>query len=164
MVFKDRVSIDVSQFGFVPGCNLCGLAAAGEIPSSKQEALYGLRGPSEAFDGVTKVIWWALRKPGVEESIVQLVQGMYTNERSWVRVGKGYSQDFKVKVGVYTQSLALHHCTGGLVTRVPRFPGTTYYADDLVIIVDSKEALDMERSHGEEGVEGKCRKDKGHDL
>ena len=27
-----------------------------------------------------------------------------------------------------------------------------------------QEALDMERSHGEEGVEGKCRKDKGHDL
>ena len=26
-----------------------------------------------------------------------------------------------------------------------------------------QEALDMERSHGE-GVEGKCRKDKGHDL
>ena len=22
----------------------------------------------------------------------------------------------------------------------------------------------MERSHGEEGIEGKCRKDKGHDL
>ena len=28
----------------------------------------------------------------------------------------------------------------------------------------SQEALDMEKSHGEEGVEGKCRKDKGHDL
>ena len=27
-----------------------------------------------------------------------------------------------------------------------------------------KEPLDMERSHGEEGVGGKCRKDKGHDL
>ena len=27
-----------------------------------------------------------------------------------------------------------------------------------------REALDMERSHGEEGIEGKCRKDKGHDL
>ena len=27
-----------------------------------------------------------------------------------------------------------------------------------------QEALDMERSHGEEGVEGKCRKDEGHDL
>ena len=38
------------------------------------------------------------------------------------------------------------------------------YADDLVIITDSLEEYDMERSHGEEGVEGKCRKDKGHDL
>ena len=39
------------------------------------------------------------------------------------------------------------------------------YADDLVIIADSLEkALDMERSHGEEGVTGQCRKDKGHDL
>ena len=27
-----------------------------------------------------------------------------------------------------------------------------------------QEAFDVERSHGEEGVEGKCRKDKGHDL
>ena len=47
-------------------------------------------------------------------------------------------------------------------------PWEDLYADDLVIIADSRgtcqEALDMERSHGEEGVEGKCRKDKGHDL
>ena len=28
----------------------------------------------------------------------------------------------------------------------------------------SQEALDMGRSHGEEGIEGKCRKDKGNDL
>ena len=30
-------------------CNLCGLAAAGEIPSSEQEALYGLCGPRESI-------------------------------------------------------------------------------------------------------------------
>ena len=30
-------------------CNLCGPAAAGEIPSSEQEALYGLRGPRESI-------------------------------------------------------------------------------------------------------------------
>ena len=57
-------------------------------------------------------------------------------------------------------------------------PWEHLYADDLIIIADSleecvrrlliwkggswygKEALDMERSHGEDGVEGKCRKDK----
>ena len=51
------------------------------------------------------------------------------------------------------------------------FPWEDLYADDLVIIADSleecgmcQEALDMERSHGEEGIEGECRKDKGHDL
>ena len=41
------------------------------------------------------------------------------------------------------------------------------YADDLIIIADSggmhQADLDMKRSHGGEGVESKCRKDKGHD-
>ena len=76
-----------------------------------------------AFDRVPrKVIWWALRKLGVEEWIVRLVQGMYAYARSGVRVGKGFSKEFEVKVGVHQgsvfspQSLALHHCTGGLVT------------------------------------------------
>ena len=43
----------------------------------------------EAFDRVPwKVIWWALRKLGVEELIVQMVQGMYAN--AWSHVGEGY--------------------------------------------------------------------------
>ena len=61
-----------------------------------------------------KVIRWTLRKLGVEEWIVRLVQGMYANERSNVRVGEGYSEEFKVKVSVHqdgTQPDALHHCT-----------------------------------------------------
>ena len=46
----------------------------------------------KAFDRVPwKVIWWALRKLGVAEWIVQLVQGMYANARSRVHVGEGYS-------------------------------------------------------------------------
>ena len=43
----------------------------------------------KAFDRVPrKVIWWALRKLSVEEWIVRLVQGMYANARSCVRVGE----------------------------------------------------------------------------
>ena len=46
----------------------------------------------KAFEQVhQKVIWWALRKLGVEEWIVRLVQGMYANARSRVHVGEGYS-------------------------------------------------------------------------
>ena len=44
----------------------------------------------KAFDRVPrKVIWWAMRKLGVEEWIVNLVQGMYEIVRSRVRVGDG---------------------------------------------------------------------------
>ena len=44
----------------------------------------------KAFDLVPrKVIWWALRKLGVEEWIVRLVQGMYANAGSYVCVGDG---------------------------------------------------------------------------
>ena len=75
----------------------------------------------KAFDRVPqKVIWRALRKLGIEEWIVLLVQGMYANARSRVRVGEGFSKEFEVKVGVHQgsvlKSLALHHCAGGLVT------------------------------------------------
>ena len=41
-----------------------------------------------------------MRKLGVEDWIVRLVQGMYANGRSRVRVGEGYSHEFEVKVGV----------------------------------------------------------------
>ena len=43
-----------------------------------------------------KIIWWALRKLGVEEWIERLVQGMYANAQSRVRVGDGYSDEFDV--------------------------------------------------------------------
>ena len=60
----------------------------------------------KAFDRVPrKVIWWALRKLGVEEWIVRQVQGMYANARSRVRVGEGYSEEFEVKVGVHQGSV-----------------------------------------------------------
>ena len=60
----------------------------------------------KAFDCVPrKVIWWALRKLGVEEWIVRLVQGMYANTRSRVHVGEDFSKEFGVKVGVQQGSV-----------------------------------------------------------
>ena len=60
----------------------------------------------KAFDRVPrKVIWWALRNLGVEEWTVRLVQGMYANARSCVRVGERYSEEFEVKVSVHQSSV-----------------------------------------------------------
>ena len=42
----------------------------------------------------------------MDEWIVCLVQGMYSNARSPVRVGEGYSEEFEVKVGVHQGSVS----------------------------------------------------------
>ena len=68
----------------------------------------------KAFDQVPrKVIWWALWKLGMDEWIVRLVQGMYSNARSCVRVGEGYSEEFEVKV-VFTKALYSARCFSSL--------------------------------------------------
>ena len=94
----------------------------------------------KAFDRVPrKVIWWALRKLGVEEWIVRLVQGMYATAWSRVRVGEGYSEEFEVMVGVHQgsvliivlEALSREFCSG--------VPWEDLYDDDLVIIVESLE-------------------------
>ena len=69
----------------------------------------------KAFDRVPrKVIWWALRKLGVEEWIVRLVQGMYANARSRVRVGERYSEEFEV---VFTKDQYSAHCSSSLCLK-----------------------------------------------
>ena len=47
----------------------------------------------KAFDRVPrKVSWWTMRGLGVEEWAVRVVQGMYSNARSWVRLNGQYSK------------------------------------------------------------------------
>ena len=99
----------------------------------------------KAFDRVPwKVIWWALRKLGVDEWIVRLVQGMYSNSRSRVRVGEGYSEEFEVKVGVHQGSVLSPLLFIIVVEALSRefrcgVSWEALYADDLVIIAESLE-------------------------
>ena len=106
-LIRQVVSIDNSQFGFVPGR---GTTDAIFVIRQLQEkylvankrlymAFVDLK---KAFDRVPrKVIWWALRKLGVDGWIVRLVQRMYSNAKSRVSVGEGDSEEFEVKVGVH---------------------------------------------------------------
>ena len=99
----------------------------------------------KAFDRVPrKVIWWALRKLCVDEWIVRLVQGMYSNARSRVRVGEGHSDEFEVKVGVHQGSVLsplLFIIVLEALSREFRcwVPWDDFDADDLVIIAESLE-------------------------
>ena len=110
-LIRQFVSVDDSQFGFVPGR---GTTDAIFVVRQMQEKYLAANKRlymafvdlEKVFDRVPrKVIWWALRKLGVEEWIVRLVQGMYANVQSHVSVGEGYSEKFEVKVGVHQGSV-----------------------------------------------------------
>ena len=101
----------------------------------------------KAFDHVPRdVIWWVMRKLGIDEWLVRLVQSMYKYVRSSVRVGDGYSEEFGVGVGVHQGSVLsplLFIIVLEALSRVFRTgcPWELLYADDLMISAESKEEL-----------------------
>ena len=75
---------------------------------------------------------------------MRLVQGMYANARSHVRVCEGYSEEFEVKLGVHQGSVLsplLFIIVLEALSREFRsgVPWEDLYADDLVIIAESLE-------------------------
>ena len=80
----------------------------------------------------------------MDEWIVCLVQGLYSNARSRVRVGEGYREEFEVKVGVhqgFVLSPLLFFIVLEALSRDFRcgVPWEDLHADDLVIIAESLE-------------------------
>ena len=149
-LIRQVVSIDDFQFGFVPSRGTTDaifvIRQLQEKYLAANKRLYmAFVDLEKAFDRVPrKVIRWALRKLGVDEWIVRLVQGMYSNARGRVHISEGYSKEFEVKVGVHQgsvlsrllliivlEALSCEFCCG--------VPWEDLYADDLVIIAESLE-------------------------
>ena len=56
----------------------------------------------KAFDRVPhKVLWWSLRKLGVDEWVIHLVKAVYSNAQSRVLVNSCSSKSFMVSVGLH---------------------------------------------------------------
>ena len=149
-LIRQVVSIDDSQFGFVPGRGTTdAIFVVGQLQEkylAVNKRLYmAFVDLEKAFDLVPrKVIWWALRKLGVEVWIMWLVQGMYAYERSRLRVGEGFRKEFEVKVKVH-QGSVLSPLLFIIVLEAlscefrAGVPWEDLYADDLVIFADSLE-------------------------
>jgi hypothetical protein len=116
MRLRKMVEIDEIQCGFMPGKST---VDALFMPRMLQER-YGRKKRKlymcfvdleNAFDRVPrKVIEWALRKKGVNARPVRAVMGLYKGAKTKVKVGKGMSEAFNVKVGVHQGSVLSPFC------------------------------------------------------
>ena len=150
-LIRQRVKIDEMQCGFMSGR---GTTDAIFIVRQLQKHLAANKplymafvNLEKAFDRVPRdVIWWAMRKLGIDEWLVRLVQSMYKDVRSTVRVGDGYSEEFGVGVGVHQGSVLsplLFIIVLEALSREFRTgcPWELLYADDLMISAESMEEL-----------------------
>ena len=151
-LIRQRVEIDEMQCGFMSGR---GTTDAIFIVRQLQENHLAANKPlymafvdlEKAIDRVPRdVIWWAMRKLGIDEWLVRLVQSMYKDVRSRVRVGDGYSEEFGVGVGVHQGSVLsplLFIIVLEALSREFRTgcPWELLYADDLMISAESMEEL-----------------------
>ena len=85
-----------------------------------------------------------MRKVGIDEWIVRLVQAMYRNARSRVRVGSEYSEEFEVGVRVHQGSVLSPLLFIIVLEALSRdfrvgLPWELLFKDDLVIIATSLE-------------------------
>ena len=163
---RDMVNFDEMQFSFTPGK---GTTDALFIVRQMQEKhlaagkkLYiAFVDLEKAFDRVPrKVLWWAMRSLGVEEWAVRVVQGMYSNARSRVRVNGQYSEEFGVGVGVHQGSVlspVLFIMVLEALSREFRTgcPWELLYADDLIIIAETLEDLIAKLKSWKNGMESK---------
>ena len=143
-LIRQRVEIDEMQCGFMSGR---GTTDAIFIVRQLQEKHLAANKPlymafvdlKKAFDRVPRdVIWWAMRKLGIDEWLVRLVQSMYKDVRSRVRVGDGYSEEFGVGVGVHQGSVLSPLLSREFHTGCP---WELLYTDDLMISAESMEEL-----------------------
>ncbi|KAK3534282.1 hypothetical protein QTP86_009755 [Hemibagrus guttatus] len=102
----------------------------------------------KAYDRVPREeLWYCMRKSGVAEKYVRVVQDMYERSRTVVRCAVGQTEEFKVEVGLH-QGSALSPFLFAIVTDQlseevrQESPWTMMFADDIVICSESREQVE----------------------
>ncbi|KAK3569613.1 hypothetical protein QTP86_002596 [Hemibagrus guttatus] len=102
----------------------------------------------KAYDRVPREeLWYCMRKSGVAEKYVRVVQDMYERSRTVVRCAVGQTEEFNVEVGLH-QGLALSPFLFAIVMDQlseevrQESPWTMMFADDIVICIESREQVE----------------------
>ncbi|KAK3548232.1 hypothetical protein QTP70_005139 [Hemibagrus guttatus] len=102
----------------------------------------------KAYDRVPREeLWYCMRKSGVAEKYVRVVQDMYERSRTVVRCAVGQTEEFKVKVGLQQGSALSPFLFAIVMDQLSEevrqeSPWTMMFADDIVICSESREQVE----------------------
>ncbi|KAK3549335.1 hypothetical protein QTP70_034565 [Hemibagrus guttatus] len=101
-----------------------------------------------AYDRVPREeLWYCMRKSGVAEKYVRVVQDMYERSRTVVRCAVGQTEEFKVEVGLHQGSALSPFLFAIFMDQLSEevrqeSPWTMMFADDIVICSESREQVE----------------------
>ena len=151
---RSELTFSEQQYGFMPGKSTTDALFALRVLMEKyregQKELHCVFVDLEkAYDKVPREeVWYCMRKSGLAEKYVRIVQDMYDDSITAVRCAVGVTEGFEVKVGLH-QGSALSPCLFAMVMdRITddireEAPWTMMFADDIVICSESKEWLEQ---------------------
>ncbi|KAK3568884.1 hypothetical protein QTP86_019110, partial [Hemibagrus guttatus] len=102
----------------------------------------------KAYDRVPREeLWYCMRKSGVAEKYVRVVQDMYERSRTVVRCAVGQTEEFNVEVGLHQGSALSPFLFAIVMDQLSEevrqeSPWTIMFADDIVICSESREQVE----------------------
>ncbi|KAK3558455.1 hypothetical protein QTP86_018182 [Hemibagrus guttatus] len=147
------VEICEQQYGFMPRKSTTDAIFALRILMEKyrdgQKELHCVFVDLEkAYDRVPREeLWYCMRKSGVAEKYVRVVQEMYERSRTVVRCAVGQTEEFKVEVGLHQESALSPFLFAMVMDQLleevrQESPWTMMFADDIVICSESREQVE----------------------
>ncbi|KAK3558100.1 hypothetical protein QTP86_009459 [Hemibagrus guttatus] len=147
------VEICEQQYGFMPRKSTTDAIFALRILMEKyrdgQRELHCVFVDLEkAYDRVPREeLWYCMRKSGVAEKYVRVVQDMYERSRTVVRCAVGQTEEFKVEVGLHQGSALSPFLFAIVMDQLSEevrqeSPWTMMFADDIVICSESREQVE----------------------
>ncbi|KAK3564267.1 hypothetical protein QTP86_011987 [Hemibagrus guttatus] len=147
------VEICEQQYGFMPRKSTTDAIFALRILMEKyrdgQRELHCVFVDLEkAYDRVPREeLWYCIRKSGVAEKYVRVVQDMYERSRTVVRCAVGQTEEFKVEVGLHQGSALSPFLFAIVMDQLSEevrqeSPWTMMFADDIVICSESREQVE----------------------
>ena len=151
---RDRVEISKQQYGFMLEKGTTNAMFALRMLIEKyrkgQRELHCVFVDLEkAYDRVPREeLWYCMRKSGIVEKYVQLVQDMYEGSETVVRCVVGTTECFQVKVGLHQESalspFLFAVIMDGLTDEIRREPSwTMLFVDDIVISEETRKEVEQ---------------------